>query len=145
MKLNLLEILKDAPKGTKLWSPLFGEVEFKRLTSNTVEIIDTTGITSDFWADGRYYSYCKDAECLLFPSRKNRDWSTIKAPKPKPNFKPKQWVLVRDDEAQEWRLGIFSHIKKGELRYVTTGISYKYCIPFEGNEELLGTTDKPKE
>ena len=29
--LNLVEILKDCPEGTKLYSPIIGEVEFKRI------------------------------------------------------------------------------------------------------------------
>ena len=30
-KLNLVEILKDCPKGTKLYSPIFGEVELDKI------------------------------------------------------------------------------------------------------------------
>lgn len=46
-KLNLAKLLSSCPKGTKLWSPLYGT----------------------------YYQGYKDAECLLFPSKDRRDWS----------------------------------------------------------------------
>ena len=32
--LNLVEILKDCPKGTKLYSPIFGEVKFEEINDN---------------------------------------------------------------------------------------------------------------
>ena len=32
--LNLVEILKDCPKGTKLYSPAFGECVLEEVTSN---------------------------------------------------------------------------------------------------------------
>ena len=34
--LNLVEILKDCPKGTKLWSPVWGRVTFETIDALTV-------------------------------------------------------------------------------------------------------------
>ena len=56
-------------------------------------------------------------------------------------FKPFEKVLVRDDYEDEWRASFFSHIREGLSRYVTTGLVWKFCIPYEGNEHLLGTTN----
>lgn len=56
-------------------------------------------------------------------------------------FKPFEKVLVRDSIDDVWRASFFSHIKEDDGRYVTTGLSWKFCIPYEGNEHLLGTTD----
>ena len=39
----------------------------------------------------------------------------------------------------------FSHIKKNDGRYVTTSATWKYCIPYEGNESLLGTIKNVKD
>ena len=50
-------------------------------------------------------------------------------------------VLVRDSYNDMWRASSFSHIKEDDGRYVTTGLSWNFCIPYEGNEHLLGTTD----
>lgn len=56
-------------------------------------------------------------------------------------FKPFDKVLVRDMEDNVWRAAIFSHIDKTRsgFPYVTINAHYKYCIPYEGNESLLGT------
>ena len=61
-------------------------------------------------------------------------------------------VLVRDTETQAWHIELYSHYNS-EYGYpfVCLRTSYKYCIPYEGNEELLETTnpvvehDEPKQ
>jgi hypothetical protein len=59
------------------------------------------------------------------------------------NFKPKQWVLVRQGGGCAWRLDRFSHLKEGAVcrQFECVGNSAVQCIPFDGNENLLGTTD----
>ena len=58
------------------------------------------------------------------------------------NFKPYQKVLIRFGNNDTWRADFFSHIKEDRGRYfVGIGYANKQCIPFEGNEHLLGTTD----
>lgn len=78
-ELNLIEILKNVPKGTKLYSPIFCECEFEEVNSGVVYVTHN-GVVRCFSYAGRYYE--KFGECLLFPSRENRDWSNFKA-----NFK----------------------------------------------------------
>ena len=56
-------------------------------------------------------------------------------------FKPFEKVLVRDSYEDKWRASFFSHIREGLSKYVTTGLIWKFCIPYEGNEHLLGTTN----
>lgn len=65
-------------------------------------------------------------------------------PKLKRSFEPFQKVLVRDDECDTWKADYFSNYEKGDktYRYNCVGSFYKSCIPYEGNEHLLGT-DKP--
>lgn len=59
-------------------------------------------------------------------------------------FKPFDKVLVKDhDEDSEWRCGLFSHKKEDGL-YICAGSIYEQCIPYEGNEHLLGTTQIPE-
>lgn len=62
------------------------------------------------------------------------------------DLKPFDKVLVRDEEDNIWRVSIFSHIDNEDLRfpYVTINAHWKYCIPYEGNESLLGTVYKSK-
>ena len=61
-------------------------------------------------------------------------------------LKPFDKVLVRDDDSDEWCLALYAYyrVKTGFHRMVG-GARWKQCIPYEGNEHLLGTTDKPSE
>lgn len=74
--MNIAEILKDAPKGTKLYSPLFGEVELKSVSDVIIEV--KVGISvSTFYNDDRYYKGYPSGECLLFPSKDERNWDNV--------------------------------------------------------------------
>lgn len=85
--LNLVEILKDCPEGTKLYSTVFGEVEFYRVDKGheyPIIFKKSNGYTNSVTEYGRYIIEF-DGECTLFPSREQRDWS---------KFKPKKEELV---------------------------------------------------
>lgn len=61
-------------------------------------------------------------------------------------FKPFDKVLVRDDEMDIWTAALYSHIEDGEnskmTYYVTCGgMQYNLCVPYEGNEQYVGTTN----
>ena len=71
-KLNIAEILKNKPKGTKLYSPLFGNVYLSYVKNGIINAEHHGGITK-FFGDGRY-NY-PESEPLLFPSKEMRDWS----------------------------------------------------------------------
>lgn len=77
-EINIAEILKDMPKGTKLWSPLLGKVELGSVKySNKTCPIFVEGINGaiySFTRNGHYYTV-EGAEMLLFPSKDMRDWS----------------------------------------------------------------------
>ena len=148
-KLDLTKILKDCPKGTKLYSPLFGEVKFVKIDVNAIHSIKVQhhhSLQDSFTKDGRFYVY-QDAECMLFPSRENRDWSTFQAPKPKPKFEPFQKVLARNTEDEYWQAHFYSHFDEPYNLHVCISSEYefRYCIPYEGNESLLATAIEPKE
>ena len=74
-KLNIAEILKDKPKGTKLYADAFGELRIEDICTE-----DELGITLSskdddellFYNDGKYNRY---GEPIIFPSKKMRDWS----------------------------------------------------------------------
>ena len=226
---NLISILKHCPKGTKLYSPIFGEVTFTRISdSNNIlgKATKSNGeITSvAFTRLGRYYYEFPNSECVLFPSKDQRDWDKFRIPtkkgdvimfngqvpclvtgdysqdkknwvcglledgdfctniihpsewcpcfytfateevkdklfeamdkagytwdgetlKKKPQFKPFEKVLVRESELDEWRCTFYSHFNsKGIYHHNTVSGVYAMCIPFEGNEHLVGTTKNP--
>ena len=66
--------------------------------------------------------------------------------KHKCSFKPFDKVLVRCNEDSVWRCELFSHYNtfNKQCPYVCLSSVYKYCIPYEGNQHLLDTTNNPK-
>ena len=155
--IDLTKILKDCPKGTKLYSTIHGEVTLidsndtsqhypisVRLNDNTVEI---------FTYEGKLLNKF-DGECILFPSKDQRDWSKFSAPWYKKDkfdpktFKPFDRVLVRDECYQTWKSGFFSHITDDDsfLLYITVNSSYAHCIPYnDDTKHLVGTIDDAPE
>lgn len=58
----------------------------------------------------------------------------------KVELKPFDKVLVRDSKSDNWRANLFGYIgKDGYYRCVYA--NWVYCIPYAGNEHLLGTTN----
>ena len=76
--------------------------------------------------------------------KEGKAWDTEKKQivdiKKEHQFKPFEKVLVRDSIDDVWRASFFSHIKENDGRYVTTCVTWKFCIPYIGNESLVGTT-----
>lgn len=94
-KINIAEILKDCPKGMKMYSPIYGKVELWKVNSNSVySIMTATSIdrAGTFTSEGRLYEKYPSAECLLFPSSEMRDWTKF--------FKRGDVVRSIDDGAQ---------------------------------------------
>lgn len=94
-KINIAEILKDCPKGMKLYSPIYGTVGLLKVNSNSVySIMTATSIdrAGSFTSEGRLYEKYPSAECLLFPSSEMRDWTKF--------FKRGDVVRSIDDGAQ---------------------------------------------
>ena len=225
---NLVNILKHCPEGTKLYSPIYGEVVLDSVQSKSIYTLAKTNngatLVVEFTRLGRLYSEFSDSECVLFPSKDQRDWSKFKIPtkkgdvimfngmypclvtgdyskdlsmwccglledddfctnimhpsewnacfytfateevkdklfeamdkagytwdgetlKKKPQFKPFEKVLVRDSESEKWGCAFYSHFNsKGIYHHITISGAYIMCIPFEGNEHLVGTTKNP--
>lgn len=75
---NIGEILKDAPRGLKLYSPIFGEVELNCVYDtvgerNAIETFDSRRYLRLFSSNGKFHN-CPDGKCMLFPSEKHRSW-----------------------------------------------------------------------
>ena len=82
-------------------------------------------------------------------NRHQRDWSKFVVPDKVPNqetksqFKPFDKVLVRDVDDGTWVCDIFSHMDK-RGRYCCVNTYWEQCIHYEGNEHLVGTSNKPE-
>ena len=150
--LNLVEILKDCPKGTKLYSPIYGDVELVKVYHNDenfpIEIKLSNNKFDCFSKDGRIFTEF-NGECTLFPSKDQRDWSKFKPKKPKfdpKTLKPFDKVLARDSIEGQWRCTFYSHERKDIYKYVTTDYTYNYCIPYnDDTKHLVGTANKEPE
>lgn len=145
--MNIAEILRKCPRGTKLYSPVFGEVELAKVAYDEeypITCITKNGVYGLFTRDGLLFFDYSDTECMLFPSKDQRDWSKfgVSDKEAKHQFKPFDKVLVRDLDTHEWVCNFFSHIDE-EGYYVCVGSWWLQCIPYEGNEHLVGTTNKP--
>lgn len=80
-KINIAEILRYMPKGTRLYSPLFGKCELAgTYTDEDGDFIlvecgcQDEELRKTFSSNGRYFEWYQDSECLLFPSDKMRCW-----------------------------------------------------------------------
>ena len=68
----------------------------------------------------------------------------IEEPKKEYEFKPFDKVLVRDNTSDRWLPRLYSNRDRACKDYpyeITSGAAYRYCIPYEGNEHLAGTTN----
>lgn len=232
--INIAEILKDMPKGTKLYSPVWGECELGSLSNEEAYPIEVEYTDDDYdcyeqLTDTGHFSHRPGAMCVLFPSKHMTDWTkltwkkgdvliskdgrnevifdhfnsgneyytfvgrhllhteeddckyvedkstymtlgysiedkdaaqcyintleerfggklnpdTLDVEKQEEHiFKPFERVLTRDSSTTEWRCSLFSHMAGN--RYACVDFTWNQCIPFEGNESLVGTTNSPR-
>ena len=80
--MNIAEILKYCPKDTKLYSTIFGEVTLDRIDMDEkypIIVYKIDGARTSFDEEGRYVKYY-NSECVLFPSKDQRDWSKFRLP-----------------------------------------------------------------
>ena len=154
--IDLTKILKDCPKGTKLYSSVFGDVELVKVSKNEnkifpIEVMRSDGSPTGFMKDGKLYAGYS-SECVLFPSSEQRDWSKFTAPwLKKERFNPKTLqpfdkVLVHDENSY-WRCNLFSHITNHKFfPYVTVEDTYSHCIPYnDDTKHLVGTNEEAPE
>ena len=158
--IDLTKILKNCPKGFKLYSLLHGEVSFRGIDETgdypityDYPIIGCMGeSTSAFYLTRNgAYSRNYNVGCILFPSKEQRDWSKFTAPwykkqKSDPKtLKPFDKIITRV-EGGIWFCELLSFI--GEGRNIVKGLAsyYNYCVPYnEETEHLIGTTDEAPE
>ena len=63
----------------------------------------------------------------------------------KQEFKPFDKVLVRNATNEKWSINLFSYYNKENkiFPYVCIDGNYHHCMPYEGNEYIVGTTTNP--
>lgn len=158
--LDLTKILDGCPKGTKFYSPLFGEVELDYIYGcrigiacvkmNRLYVFNAAGkyeMVEMGCSDSRGNYYYSD-ECLLFPSKEQRDWSKFERfwDKPKKEkfdvntLQPFDKVLMRTNERSIWEPDFFGYKDGNWIMGVTVG--NVECIPYnEETKHLIGTKE----
>ena len=147
--LDLVEILKNCPKGTKLYSAIHGEVTLDQVNNIDEDypiVINCIHGLIGYTYDGRFDIDC-NGECVLFPSKDQRDWSKLKIPVLKFEYstlQPFDKVLVRDSDHISWRCNFLSHLEHNGAYCVSS--VWDQMIPYnEETKHLLGTSDMPDE
>ena len=138
---TIAEILKNAPKGTKLYSPIFGECTLERVDDDVIRVTISDGTVYMFSETGCFFRNCEGAECLLFPSKDNRSWADFEY---RHQFKPFDKVVARDCPSEKWQADFFSHYEDGDYHFTCIGGGcWRYCLPYnEMTAKLIGTTDE---
>lgn len=158
--LDLTKILEGCPKGTKFYSPLFGEVEFVVISDGRI-IVNCVRINRRFMFNvaGKYEmselrhsddwgNHLHSDECLLFPSKDQRNWSKFERfwDKPKKEkfdvntLQPFDKVLMRTNERSIWEPDFFGYKDGNWIMGVTVG--NVECIPYnEETKHLIGTKE----
>lgn len=148
--INLVEILRGVPKGTPLWSSIYGEVKLRRISCDKfypIEV-DCHDLIRTFTEDGRLDVEYENSECVLFPSREQRDWSKFVSPGRKKvtvAVFPFDRVLMRDRDKDTWFPTLFSMMADdSEYPYATVGLtSFKQMIPYcQETAHLVGTANQ---
>lgn len=145
--IDLTKILKDCPEGTELYSPIFGEVKFFRINdindNYPIVVIDVKGATCRFDITGKLFYDYDNAECILFPSKDQRDWSKFTAPwyKKEKFDNLNLWTIQDAKNGDVIHLGIVTAIFK---KYIGQEKCICYCsfckdggfeIPIENGED----------
>ena len=125
--LNLLEILKEVPKGTKLYCTIWGDVELVDVQPLWIKCKTPKGNEWTFEPEGKLSAGALgNGECVLFPSKDQRDWSEFKVDLPIDTP-----VMVNDCSfySKGWKLRYYDKNKKAFVNG-TKSIDCDESIPF---------------
>ena len=153
--IDLTKILEGCPQESKFYHIVFGAVSLLDMRTDFVYPIRFTASDNCCYAvtSAGISNVAFNGECVLFPSKEQRDWSKFERfwDKPKTEkfdlktLQPLDKVLVRDTNTDEWHLDLFSHITHfGECACV--GGCWAMVIPYNNDtKHLICTTDEAPE
>ena len=154
--IDLTKILKDCPKGWKLYCSIYGEVEFvciDEYEEYPIKVMVKRKFIDAFSGKG-FIRPQYNIKGILFPSKDQIDWSKFTAPwykkekfDPK-TLKPFDKVLVKLSNDDVWIADFFSYYDKLEkyMKYVCVTHLAVFCIPYnDDTKHLLGTNKEAPE
>lgn len=153
--IDLTKILDGCPAGTEFYHVVFGKVAFKGVSEGEypIQLEPIDRYRQIFLTkEGKLWSMY-NGECVLFPSKDQRDWSKFERFWDKPKvekFDPKTLqpfdkLLVRPHPCAHWRPDFYAFKINATVRTIG-GCDSRMCIPYNNDTKyLVGTTqDCPK-
>ena len=150
--LDLTKILDGCPPGTEFYHLFYGQVVLREIIKDeypiVLEPINTfirTTLTKDGRLNNRY-----DGECLLYPSKTQRDWSKFERFWDKPKvekfdvntLQPFDKVLTRCDDSEKWGIDLFGYFDNLYKGVCCLDAYLQMCIPYnDETKHLVGTTN----
>lgn len=142
-KINIAAILKDKPKGTKLYPTIHGKCSFEAVTD---EIFKINFCTSKFGLTQtgectliKFGNMFDNGECVIFPSKEMRDWSKFAWKKGD--------VLIKTNS--EYCIGIFDEWTSDDYstfsaKYINLGLSDNFSCSYICKTEEWEKTENSK-
>ena len=148
--IDLTKILDGCPVGTKFYHVVFGTVCFLDIRTECIYPIRFTACDKCCYSvtsaglSNIVHNY--DGECVLFPSKDQRDWSKFERFWDKPKVEkfdvntlyPFDKILARDYQDELWSIDFFSH-KTGNI---VRGLCHNWCYAIPYNEETKHLANK---
>ena len=151
--LDLTKILEGCPKGIDFYHTVYGTVLFNSIDLDSeypIRFIVGKNQVNSVTKSGLAISDYK-GECVLLPSKDQRDWSKFERFWDKPKverFDPKTLqpyskVLAKDGFSSKWTCTFFSHMDNDvSFPVYCSGGYFKVCIPYnEETNHLVGTKE----
>ena len=152
--LDLTKILDGCPMWTKFYSTIHDEISFKRiqLSSDYPIVFDSDVVGGEVTLTKTGRALQGAGECIVFPSKDQRDWSKFERfwDKPKKErfnpktFRPFDRVLVRGYSSDEWSASLYSHpaTNLDDGWFVCDNTYWHYLIPYNNDtKHLIGTKE----
>ena len=151
--LDLTKILDGCPKGIDFYHTVYGTVLFNSIDLDSEYpirfIVGKNGVNSVTKLGLAISDY--KGECVLFPSKDQRDWSKFERFWDKPKvekfdpmtLQPFDKVLAKDGFSSKWTCTFFSHMDNDvSFPVYCSGGYFKVCIPYnEETKHLVGTKE----
>ena len=158
--INLVDILKECPRGYKIYSTIYGEVEFVEIINNCITKDPIIYKYKDY--DGNYYvgsttidgkfTAFPDGECTLFPSKYQRDWSKFKV-EPEMvdgkfyycDYKGRKYIFIYKKKDDLYKTNNYAIIRINESPCLLKQNAPIYCGYLAYFDELRNATEEEKQ
>ena len=150
--LDLTKILGGCPEGTIFYSIVYGEISFKRieLYSNYPIIFYSDEVGGEISLTKKGTASRRVGECIVFPSKDQRDWSKFERFWDNTNAKkfdiktlqPFDKVLVRDEPRDHCIPNFFWTFTDEPAQAICLNLCWQQCVPYnEETKNLIGTKE----